>query len=877
MSSQHSPQVRKGIPLSPLWLLPLVAFGLAAWLIYQSIHDAGERIQINFTEAQGLVAGRTPVKYQGLEVGMVRSINLSNDLSSIYADVDIYPEAIQLLGNDTKFWLVKPTASLSGISGLDALVSGNYISIYPGEPSDDFPQNYKALTQAPKDIEASQGLNIALKADDLGGLAVGSKVYYKKIPIGEIYSYQLDDQDNSVILQASIDNKYRHLINDKSRFWNMSGISTEIGLNGVNVQMQSISGLISGAIAVDSPDHGKQSDKYPAFTLFPDLRTAGRGIPINIALPSKHGINSSGSPIMYKGIEVGEITDVKLNGEKILASAAIQPAFADLLASDSQFILEEAEVSLSGVNNLANLLRGNFISVVPGQNKATSRDFIALRKPDYLEQQPGSRVITLSADNTYGIENGANVLYKGIKVGQVVNLSLNKAHPAGSVDIQVLINSEYTSLLKSDNRFFVTNNINAAIDDGGLSLSMPPLRQLVVGTISFSSEGEPNTRSQYHLFQSELQSKLAQQDQSGFSHFTLEAETLPSIQVGSPVLYKNIAVGRVDQYQLTAKGVNIDIKVDNVYRHLINDNTVFWARSGLEFNASAAGVSLKASPLQALLKGGIEFDTLPEIENKVGDAWKLYRDQQAAKDYGTNIHFVVSAQQQVSVGMDIRSQGITIGRITELTPDFQQGKTIANARIFPKFSALFTTQGSQYWLAKPEIGIQGIKNVDAIIQPYINATPSATAEQSKQTRFTLLSTQPLEGSISFTLQSANKGSLSVGTPVLYRGIQVGRVSQIKLGHLSDRIISTIEVQREYAYLIRDNSVFWNASGVDISLGLSGAQIRTGTLDSVLKGGIAFSTPEEALQPAAKSGKSFLLNEHAQDTWLNWQTAIPKPL
>ncbi|MDP5253329.1 MULTISPECIES: PqiB family protein [unclassified Vibrio] len=876
MSSHYSPQVRKGIPLSPLWLLPLVALGLAVWLIYQSIHDAGERIQINFTEAQGLVAGRTPVKYQGLEVGMVRSINLSNDLGSIYADVDIYPEATQLLGENTKFWLVKPTASLSGISGLDALVSGNYISIYPGEASEDFPQMFKALTQAPKDIEASQGLNISLKAEDLGGLAVGSKVYYKKIPIGEVYSYQLDEQDNSVILQASIDNKYRHLINDKSRFWNMSGISTEIGLSGINVQMQSISGLISGAIAVDSPDHGTEHEKYPVFTLFPDLRTAGRGIPIHINLPSEHGINSSGAPIMYKGIEVGEITDVTLDGNQTLASAAIQPAFTDLLSSDSQFVLEEAEVSLSGVKNLGNLLRGNYISVIPGKNNDNSRDFIALRKADYLEKQPGSRIVTLSAENTYGIENGANVLYKGIKVGQVVKLSLNKTSPARNVEIRVLINSEYTPLLKTDNRFFVTNNINAAIDDGGLSLSMPPLRQLVVGTISFTSEGKISNQTQYHLFQSELQSKLAKQEQSGFSHFTLEAKTLPSIQVGSPILYKNIAVGRVDQYQLTANGVNIDIKIDNAYRHLINDNTVFWARSGLEFNASAAGVSLKASPLQALLKGGIEFDTLPDIENKTDNAWKLYNDQQAAKDYGTNVSFIVTAQQQVSVGMDIRSQGITIGRITELTPDFQQGKTIANARIFPKFSALFTTQGTQYWLAKPEIGIQGIKNVDAIIQPYINASPSVTDKNAKQTRFALLTTQPLEGSATFTLQSANKGSLSVGTPVLYRGIQVGRVSQIQLGHLSDRIISTIEVQREYAYLIRENSVFWNASGIDISLGLSGAQIRAGTLDSVLKGGIAFSTPEESLQPQAQSGRSFLLHEHVQEAWLTWQTAIPNP-
>ena len=79
------------------------------------VHDAGQRVQIYFSDAAGLVAGRTTIRYQGLEVGMVRDITLSKDLSSIYVDADIYPEAKKLLSKGTRFWLVKPTASLSGV------------------------------------------------------------------------------------------------------------------------------------------------------------------------------------------------------------------------------------------------------------------------------------------------------------------------------------------------------------------------------------------------------------------------------------------------------------------------------------------------------------------------------------------------------------------------------------------------------------------------------------------------------------------------------------------------------------------------------------------------------------------------------------------
>ncbi len=253
-SSQNSytPDVRKNRGISPLWILPILTMLLAGWLVVKAIHDAGQRVQIYFSDAQGLIAGRTTIRYQGLEVGMVRDINLSEDLSNIYVDADIYPEATKLLNQNTRFWLVKPTASLSGISGLDALVSGNYIAIQPGDSSE-AETVFHALEKAPTDLLANQGLTLKLKAKDLGGVSIGSKIFYKKIPIGEVYSYQLDEDGKSVTIHASINDEYRHIINDQSRFWNVSGIGASIGFEGVDVRLENMTALLGGAIAVDSP------------------------------------------------------------------------------------------------------------------------------------------------------------------------------------------------------------------------------------------------------------------------------------------------------------------------------------------------------------------------------------------------------------------------------------------------------------------------------------------------------------------------------------------------------------------------------------------------------------------------------------------------
>ncbi|HAS3295134.1 TPA: MCE family protein, partial [Vibrio cholerae] len=209
--TSYTPEIRKRRGISPLWILPIVTMILAGWLVFKAVHDAGVRIQIHFENAQGLIAGRTTIRYQGLEVGMVRDIKLSEGLDSIYVEADIYPEATKLLSNQTRFWMVKPTASLSGVSGLDALVSGNYIAIQPGSThQEDYPTQYQALDSAPSDLLAQRGLTISLKARDLGGISVGSQIVYKKIPIGEVFSYQLDDDAQSVIIQASIKEEYQH-------------------------------------------------------------------------------------------------------------------------------------------------------------------------------------------------------------------------------------------------------------------------------------------------------------------------------------------------------------------------------------------------------------------------------------------------------------------------------------------------------------------------------------------------------------------------------------------------------------------------------------------------------------------------------------------
>ncbi|MCQ1060441.1 MlaD family protein [Photobacterium sp. ZSDE20] len=860
--------IKRDRGVSPLWILPVLALILAGWLVFKAVNEAGERIKIHFNDAAGLVAGRTTIRYQGLEVGIVRDVNLSHDLKSIYVEADIYPEAVQTLRSGTRFWLVKPKASITGISGLDALVSGNYIALQPGEGK--FANEFDALDGQPADTPVGEGLKIQLRAPHLGSINIGSQLLYKKIPVGEVYNHTLSQNNKQVIIDVLIKPQYANLVTNKSRFWNVSGMSANIGFNGVDVQFESLSAMISGAIAFDSPDKGLPIEPDHLFRLYPDLNTAGRGIAITIDLPENSNISASGAPIVYRGLQIGQISDIRLDKERgtIVAHAAIEPMMSDLLNTGSKMLLEEAELSLNGVKNIGNLLRGNFLTLIPGAGE-TSRQFVAINQDELQEQQPGVASFSLYADDSYGIKRGTKLKHRGLEVGRVKSVKLD----GNQVRFSVIVRPEYTKLVRSGSRFFIDGGIQANLNSQGLDVSVPPADQLISQSISFTSSGNSRVLSQYPLYKSRQLATLAAEKAQGFASIHLYADELPPISEGSPVLYRNMAVGEVTSYDLSRDGVTIKLKVDNKYRHLITANTVFWNRSGVEVEAGLGGVQIKADPISTLIKGGIAFDELEGVTNRSGNRYKLYNSYKEAKDYGLLVTMIAADAKTIKVHTDIRYQGVNVGKVIETEPDFNTGNVIVKARLFPKYAELLAKADSQFWIVSPKISITGAKNLDTLLSSYIAVTPGKGHYSQS---FTLGNAQLQNKGLSVVLETEERNSISEGTPLLYRDIQVGEVVKVSLGELADRVIIEAQVEQSFSHLVRTDSVFWNVSGIDVTIGLTGASVQSGTVDSLIRGGIAFATPEtQPLSPIAESDSHFLLHDTAKPEWKTWRTAIPK--
>ncbi|CZF79558.1 PqiB family protein [Grimontia marina] len=866
-SQVNEPVIKKDASISPLWIFTLLAFALAGWMLFKSVNEAGERIEIFFTDAQGIEAGRTTIRYQGLEVGIIRKVTLSDDLKSISAQAEIYPEAKKILRQNTVFWVVRPRASITGISGLDALVKGNYIAVQPG--SGDERTTFVAADEPPVNAFGDTGLRIQLRAPDLGSLSVGSGVYYKKIHVGEIIDYRLRTDKQGVTVSLNIKNEYAKLVTKNTKFWNVSGVEADIGIGGVEVNIENLASVIAGGIAFDSPQDSPPAEPLDVFELHSSINETDRGIAITVQLPDNHGITNPESPILFQGLEVGRLNGIKFNKDfsGTEATANINPSMTWLLKSDSEFIIEKPEISLAGVKRLSNLITGNTLSIKPGKGD-DANVFSAKTQSDLVVEDPRSLIVTVTSETSWGLKEGTKVLYRGVQVGFVKGTKLSEQE----VKLVLVVYPDYKHLVKSSSKFFILGGATGQINSEGIEFSVPTVAQMVEPAISFTSAGKEKPRTEYTLFKSDIQARNALSATKGFHRFTLIADKLPSVSEGSPVMYKNFTVGKVERFELTKSRIEVTVQVENRYRHLVTNSTVFWNHSGVDIEAGLGGVKIDTGSLKSIFSGGISFGDIGGIENRSGKDWKLYDSLTDAQNYGLKLTFSAEDASGLSTGSKIKFQGVDVGEVISLAPAFQTEGVTIKAMVYPEYSGQLARATSYFWVAQPSLSLTKTENLDSLFGSHISVVPGNGA---KRDSFQLHKSAEYSGGLSLILESENRGSVSVGTPILFRDFEVGAVTSVRLGRFADRVLIEVKISDDYKHLVRNNTVFWNQSGVDVSIGITGANIRSGTLESILKGGIAFATPPgDKLAKPARSDQHFLLHKAPEDNWTSWRTAIP---
>lgn len=858
--------------ISPFWLLPFIALLIGGWLMWTTYQENGGTVTIDFTSANGIVAGRTPVRYQGVEVGMVKSISLDDDLRKIEVKVSIKNDMKDALRQDTQFWLVTPKASLAGVSGLDALVGGNYIGMMPGEGE---PQNhFTALDTQPKYRLDNGELLIHLTAPDLGSLNSGSLVYYRKIPVGRVYDYEIDNSKQGVNIDVLIDRRFASLVKSSSRFWNVSGVKADVSLSGAQVQLESLAALVNGAIAFDSPDNGQQASSNANFTLFEDLAHSQRGVNITLTLPGGNGLRAGSTKLMYQGLEVGSLTRMTLNPDSsVTGDVVVDPGVVDLMRSGTKIILQQPKISLNNPS-ISRLLTGNTLELIPGEGEP-QQHFTVLPSAQSPLQQPDVLTLTLNAPESYGIDVGQPVILHGVQVGQVTERTLS----GQGVSFAIAIAPEYRSLIQGDSKFVVNSRFDLKVGVDGVEMLGASASEWLSGGIRVLPGDKGVVKSNYPLFANLDKARENSLTPQPTTTLTLIATSLPDIQNGSVVLYRKFEVGKITNVRPLADNFEINVHIKPEYRHLLTPGSVFWAEGGAKVQINGSGLSVQAVPLSRALKGAISFDNIKGVGEGAVKGGKriLFASETAARAVGSQILLRTFDAGKLSVGMPIRYLGINIGQLESMDLSATRKEVVAKGVLYPEYVTTFAKAGTRFSVVTPQISAAGVENLDTIIQPYINVEPGqGSAQRDFELQAATISDSRYADGLSVVLEVPEAGSLNIGTPVLFRGIEVGIVTGMKLGDLSDRVLVNLRISTRYQHLVRDSSVFWMASGYTLDFGLIGGVVKTGTFNQFIRGGIAFATPPGTpLAPRARAGKHFLLEQNEPKDWREWGAALPR--
>ena len=323
-TAQINPKPR----FSLIWIIPLTAALIGGWLVYKYYSELGTIITITFDEAAGIEEKKTTIRYKDIQVGKVRKLSLTPDLKKVNVTAEIFPGMAEHLGNETRFWVVRPRITFQGISGLDTLLSGIHIGIDPGKKSEAL-DYYTGLPTPPIISADEQGGSITLNTNSLGSIDIGSPIYYHKINVGEVTGYSLKDEDGSIDISIYVYAPYDKKIKTNTRFWNASGLELSLNTSGVSLRMESFVSLLIGGIAFETPVDklGYAVDGDYSFKLYDSYKLATDDTQRLNKLfytlyfnDSLHGL-SAGSLVEYSGVKVGKVESILLENNNKLTPA----------------------------------------------------------------------------------------------------------------------------------------------------------------------------------------------------------------------------------------------------------------------------------------------------------------------------------------------------------------------------------------------------------------------------------------------------------------------------------------------------------------------------------------------------------------------------
>ncbi len=305
--------------ISTIWLIPLIALTIGAWMVIDQWLKQGPLITIEFSNAQGISPKESLIKLRNITVGKVVDIKLNDKLDGVIVSARMNRKASELLTKDSNFWVVKPRVSLSSVSGLSTILSGYYIEFSPGEEKTS-KYHFVGLENPPSTPIGTPGLHITLDSSSDNAFDIGAPVLFRGSQAGRIEYAHLNIEEGMMYYNVFIEAPYDKLITTNTRFWEVTGIDFELSGQGVRINTGTIETLLGGGVSFDVPAYltkGEPIKEHAQFSIFPNKQKVNERVfyaaqsYMLLFNQSIRGLKP-GSPVEYKGLHIGEVvrTDI---------------------------------------------------------------------------------------------------------------------------------------------------------------------------------------------------------------------------------------------------------------------------------------------------------------------------------------------------------------------------------------------------------------------------------------------------------------------------------------------------------------------------------------------------------------------------------------
>jgi paraquat-inducible protein B len=195
----------------------------------------------------------------------------------------------------------------------------------------------------------------------------------------------------------------------------------------------------------------------------------------------------------------------------------------------------------------------------------------------------------------------------------------------------------------------------------------------------------------------------------------------------------------------------------------------------------------------------------------------------------------------------LKFRDITLGTVKKLDLSRDHSHVVVTVATTRQAEPLLTDQ-TVFWVVKPRLFAGNISGLETLLSgSYIGMLPAANAGKPQLT-FTGREDPPvLAANVpghTFSLKANRLGSISVGSPVFFRDLNVGEILGWDIADMAQSVTIHAFVRAPYDRYVTDNTRFWNASGVSVKLGGAGVELQLESLRALLLGGVAFNTPDE---------------------------------